>query len=56
VAYPALRAHVHEKRDTPQYHKVRVVALNQLHNLVVTAPDDLRARLRDLDRKTLLAT
>jgi transposase len=36
--------------------KARVVALNQLHNLVVTAPDDLRARLRDLDRKTLLAT
>src|SRR4051794_27388851 len=36
--------------------KARVVALNQLHNLVVTAPDDLRGRLRSLDRKTLLAT
>ena len=36
--------------------KARVVALNQLHNLVVTAPDELRSRLRDLDRKNLLAT
>lgn len=36
--------------------KARVVALNQLHNLIVTAPDELRARLRDLDRKHLLAT
>lgn len=36
--------------------KARVVALNQLHNLVVTAPDDLRARLRDLGRKELLST
>jgi transposase len=36
--------------------KARVVALNQLHNLVVTAPDDLRSRLRELDRKSLLAT
>jgi transposase len=36
--------------------KARVVALNQLHNLVVTAPDELRARLRDRDRKDLLAT
>src|SRR4051812_10833335 len=36
--------------------KARVVALNQLHNLVVTAPSDVRARLRDLDRNKLLAT
>jgi transposase len=36
--------------------KARVVALNQLHNLVVTAPDELRSRLRDLDRKSLLTT
>lgn len=36
--------------------KGRVVALNQLHNLVVTAPDEVRARLRDLPRKELLAT
>ena len=35
--------------------KARVVALNQLHNLVVTAPDEVRARLRDLPRKELLA-
>jgi transposase len=36
--------------------KARVVALNQLHNLVVTAPDELRARLRGLSRRELLAT
>lgn len=36
--------------------KARVVALNQLHNLVVTAPDEVRARLRDLARKQLLRT
>jgi transposase len=36
--------------------KARVVALNQLHNLVVTAPDELRARLRDLGRAELLST
>ena len=36
--------------------KARVVALNQLHNLVVTAPDELRTRLRDLGRNELLST
>ena len=36
--------------------KARVVALNQLHNLLVTAPDEVRARLRDLPREELLAT
>lgn len=35
--------------------KARVVALNQLHNLVVTAPDNIRARLRHLARRDLLA-
>jgi transposase len=35
--------------------KARVVALNQLHNLVVTAPEDIRARLRHLARDDLLA-
>ena len=31
------------------------VALNQLHNLVVTAPENIRARLRHLPRRDLLA-
>lgn len=35
--------------------KARVVALNQLHNLVVTAPEEIRVRLRDLTRSDLLA-
>ena len=35
--------------------KARTQAINQLRNLVVTAPDDLRARLRDLPIKELLA-
>ena len=35
--------------------KARVVPLNQLHNLVVTAPDNIRACLRDLARRDLLA-
>ena len=39
----------------PSANKARVVALNQLHNLVVTAPDEVRARLRDLPRQDLLA-
>ena len=30
--------------------------MNQLHNLVVTAPDELRTRLRDLGRSELLTT
>lgn len=36
--------------------KARVVALNQMHNLIVTAPAEVRARLRDLARPELLAT
>jgi transposase len=36
--------------------KARVVALNQLHNLIVTAPDEVRSRLRDLPRQELLST
>jgi transposase len=35
--------------------KARVVALNQLHNLVVTAPDSVRAKLPHLTRNDLLA-
>jgi transposase len=37
-------------------HKARIVALNQLHSLMVTADDDLRRRLRGLSRCQLLAT
>jgi transposase len=36
--------------------KARTQALNQLRALLVTAPDELRARLRDLPRAELLAT
>ena len=36
--------------------KARTQALNQLRAVLVTAPDDLRARLRDLPRGELLAT
>ena len=36
--------------------KARTQALNQIHQLLVTAPEDLRARLRPLHRKELLAT
>jgi transposase len=36
--------------------KSRTQALNQIHQLLVTAPEDLRARLRPLKRKELLAT
>jgi transposase len=36
-------------------HKARTQALNQLHSLVVTAPDSIRDRLRDLPRRQLLA-
>jgi transposase len=36
--------------------KARTQALNQIHQLLVTAPEDLRARLRPLRRKELLAT
>jgi transposase len=36
--------------------KARTQALNQIHQLLVTAPEDLRARLRPLRRKDLLAT
>jgi len=36
--------------------KARTQALNQIHQLLVTAPEDLRARLRPLKRKDLLAT
>ena len=36
--------------------KARTQALNQLHALVLTAPEELRARLRDLNRRQLLAT
>jgi transposase len=35
--------------------KARTQALNQIHQLLVTAPEDLRARLRPLPRKELLA-
>jgi transposase len=35
--------------------KARTQALNQLRNLLVTAPDDLRGRLRDLPTKQLLS-
>jgi transposase len=37
-------------------HKARIVALNQLHSLMVTADDELRSRLRGLSRSQLLAT
>jgi transposase len=36
--------------------KARTQALNQIHQLLVTAPEDLRARLRPLKRRDLLAT
>ena len=36
--------------------KARTQALNQLRALLVTAPDDLRGRLRDLTRRELLST
>ena len=36
--------------------KARTQALNQLRAVLVTAPDELRARLRDLPRSELLAT
>jgi transposase len=36
--------------------KARTQALNQIHNLLVTAPEDLRARLAPLPRRELLAT
>jgi transposase len=36
--------------------KARTQALNQIHQLLVTAPEDLRARLRPLRRRELLAT
>jgi len=36
--------------------KARTQALNQLRALLVTAPDELRARLRDLPQRDLLAT
>jgi len=36
--------------------KARTQALNQLHALVLTAPEELRARLRDLNRRERLAT
>ena len=36
--------------------KARTQALNQLRALLVTAPDELRARLRDLSQRELLAT
>ena len=36
--------------------KARTQALNQIHNLLVTAPQDLRARLTPLSRRELLAT
>ena len=36
--------------------KARTQALNQLRALLVTAPDDLRARLRDPTRRELLQT
>ncbi len=36
--------------------KARTQALNQLHALVLTAPEDLRGKLRDLNRRQLLET
>jgi len=36
--------------------KARTQALNQIHQLLVTAPEDLRARLRPLARTDLIAT
>jgi len=36
--------------------KARTQALNQIHQLLVTAPEELRARLDDLKRPELLAT
>jgi transposase len=36
--------------------KARTQALNQIHQLLVTAPEDLRTKLHDLRRKELLAT
>jgi transposase len=36
--------------------KARIQAGNQLHNLIVTAPDDLRAQLRGLPQSQLLKT
>jgi len=37
-------------------HKSRTQALNQIRDLITTAPDDLRAELRALRRRELLAT
>jgi transposase len=37
-------------------HKARTQALNQLHALVLTAPEPVRAQLRDLPRRQLVAT
>ena len=36
--------------------KARTQALNQLHALVLTAPEDLRGKLRDLKTRTLITT
>ena len=36
--------------------KSRTQALNQIHNLLVTAPEDIRTRLTPLSRRELLAT
>jgi len=36
--------------------KARTQAMNQIHQLLVTAPEELRTRLRPLSRKDLLAT
>jgi transposase len=36
--------------------KARTQALNQIHQMLVTAPEDLRARLRPLPRRQLLQT
>lgn len=36
--------------------KARTQALNQIHQLLVTAPEDLRTKLRGMPRKELLAT
>jgi len=36
--------------------KARTQAINQLRSLLVTAPDELRARLRDLSQRDLLGT
>ena len=36
--------------------KARTQALNQIHQMLVTAPEDMRVRLRPLSRRELLAT